>query len=153
MATTKTTYLDELKHYVCLFAEARIKNFMSLDAETLLGNARDGYLMAGRDILWYLMNFASQHNENINWFSLDSEGIINWLNSPFKKSEDDLLPCPFCGGEAYLSRVGQCLPDYQITCEDCEFSTGTYKSEKEVIDIWNNLKGVKRDNDDEDEGE
>ena len=144
MATTKSTYLDELKHYVYLFAEARIKNFMSLDAETLLGNARDGYLMAGRDILWYLMNFASQNNENINWFSLDTEAIIDWLNSPVAKDEGDLQPCPCCGGEAYVSHVGQCMPDYQVICEDCEFSTGKYKSLKEVIDIWNNLEGAKK---------
>ena len=147
------TYLDRLKHYVCLFAEGMIKNIKTWDAETLLGNARNGYLIAEHDLLWYLMNFASQNNENINWFSLDSEEIIDWLNSPVVKDEGDLQPCPCCGGEAYLSRVGQCLPDYQITCEDCEFSTGTYKHEQQVIDIWNNLKGVKRDNDDEDEGE
>ena len=144
MATTKSTYLDELKHYVYLFAEARIKNFMSLDAETLLGNARDGCIITGHELLWYLMNFASQNNENINWFSLDTEAIIDWLNSPVAKDEGDLQPCPCCGGEAYVSHVGQCMPDYQVICEDCEFSTGKYKSLKEVIDIWNNLEGAKK---------
>ena len=145
MAATRKTYLDELKHYVCFSAEKTIKNFKSWDAETLLSYTREGCFIIGRDMLWYLMNFASQHKENINWFSLDSEEIINWLNSPVEKTEDDLQPCPCCGGEAYLSSVGQCLPDYQITCEDCKFSTGKYKSLKGVIEIWNNLKGAKRE--------
>ena len=145
MKNKKTTYLDELKHYVCMFAEGMIETFKTWDAETLMNHVYDGYFFAGHDLLWYLMNFASGHNENINWMGFHTQEIINWLNSPVEKSEGDLQPCPCCGGEAYLRRVGQCLPDYQITCEDCEFSTGTYKHEQQVIDIWNNLKGVKRE--------
>lgn len=53
----------------------------------------------------------------------------------------DLLPCPFCGGEADI--VGDWKTNYsdyyQVFCENCGVSqTGQdYEAEQEAIEAWN----------------
>ena len=59
MKNKKTKYLDELKHYVCMFAEGMIETFKTWDAENLMNHVYDGYFFAGHDLLWYLMIFTS----------------------------------------------------------------------------------------------
>lgn len=56
----------------------------------------------------------------------------------------DLLPCPFCGGEAkYYSRdnngggFGQNPTDHWISCEQCYASMGLFDNRKEAIAAWN----------------
>jgi hypothetical protein len=34
-------------------------------------------------------------------------------------SEEDLLPCPFCGGKAGYERMGSARQSCQISCDSC----------------------------------
>lgn len=47
---------------------------------------------------------------------------------------NELKPCPFCGGEARL--VGH-YP-YSITCCNCRATTVIYNTPEKAIDAWNN---------------
>lgn len=54
----------------------------------------------------------------------------------------ELLPCPFCGGEAKLYSVGTGSPHYghyhQVVCQGCLTASGAYWSgEQSAIDAWN----------------
>lgn len=55
-------------------------------------------------------------------------------------AEIELLPCPFCGGEAYLAKVG--LPPYKyfVDCNDCECILGLtecFLTKEEAAAAWN----------------
>lgn len=47
----------------------------------------------------------------------------------------DILPCPFCGGEAMLGKDSE-LRDV-ICCLECEAKTGGFDSDKQAILRWN----------------
>lgn len=54
----------------------------------------------------------------------------------------ELLPCPFCGGEAKLYSIGTGSPHYghyhQVVCQGCLTASGPYWSgEQSAIDAWN----------------
>ena len=53
---------------------------------------------------------------------------------------DELLPCPFCGGKAALD--GFDAPEYWVWCLECKASTDTHTCKQPAIDAWN--KRVKR---------
>lgn len=70
---------------------------------------------------------------------------------------DKLLPCPFCGGEAKItkrypallrpSRNGYCVECYECDLQfghDCDYG-GQYATPEEAIEAWNRrVRGMKR---------
>lgn len=57
-------------------------------------------------------------------------------------SEIKLLPCPFCGGEAYLYEDKKC-DIYSVGCKNCcdiEPITRVCESKEEAIKLWNTRK-------------
>ena len=52
----------------------------------------------------------------------------------------DLLPCPFCGGEASLNKTESGLL-WSVLCVGCSVITDLYRTEAEVIEAWNRRKG------------
>lgn len=52
----------------------------------------------------------------------------------------DLLPCPFCGGEAKIFRIdGHAL--FCAYCVDCDTNGGHYFTEEDAIAAWNRRDG------------
>lgn len=52
------------------------------------------------------------------------------------KSPEELLPCPFCGGEAELDdSLAQW--DHAVQCRECHASTYLWDSDAEAIKYWN----------------
>lgn len=50
----------------------------------------------------------------------------------------ELLPCPFCGGEAKLVKSKAKVNDYRIKCNRCHIKTGWWMGEiDELIEQWN----------------
>jgi len=47
----------------------------------------------------------------------------------------ELMPCPFCGGKAYLDSFED--TDFLVTCDNCYGSYGWVHTEKEATDGWN----------------
>lgn len=54
----------------------------------------------------------------------------------------ELLPCPFCGGEARISRSGRCSL-FCAYCVDCDTNGGHYFTEEDAIAAWNQRDGVR----------
>lgn len=60
---------------------------------------------------------------------------------------DELKPCPFCGGEArtfefswHASQFGGHMfekPYWQVICESCKAAIGDFDSKAEAIEAWN----------------
>lgn len=60
---------------------------------------------------------------------------------------NELKPCPFCGGIAFVEHWELSSPDegwdderydmYYITCSECESTTDEYRSKEEAIEAWN----------------
>lgn len=46
----------------------------------------------------------------------------------------ELLPCPFCGGEAFPNIE---LTKHWIECRECAAESGCYRTEAEAIAAWN----------------
>ena len=62
-------------------------------------------------------------------------------------SDEKLLPCPFCGGEAELMRFPKCDRKYVVICENkqCMASVGNYSyTKEEAIKAWNTRKPMER---------
>ena len=47
----------------------------------------------------------------------------------------ELLPCPFCGGEAELT--GFDAPEYWVWCPSCKASTDAHTCKGGAIEAWN----------------
>ena len=66
-------------------------------------------------------------------------------------TEDDILPCPFCGGEAKVEYVGPSREQiqhaiawahdydaaYYVQCSKCQVTTDQASEPQHVIDYWN----------------
>lgn len=54
--------------------------------------------------------------------------------------ETELLPCPFCGGKAFVSAK---LPYFgeeltlAVVCEECNAASKHKRTKEEAIDAWN----------------
>lgn len=48
---------------------------------------------------------------------------------------DNLLPCPFCGGEAEFKKNDF---GFYVICPECLCSTQTYSTDDDAISTWNN---------------
>lgn len=61
-------------------------------------------------------------------------------------SENRLLPCPFCGGEAEVVKAHHTFPlPYAVVCktDGCNASVGNFKATlKEAIQVWNTRKPI-----------
>lgn len=55
-------------------------------------------------------------------------------------NKPDLLPCPFCGGEAKISRSGR-YSLFCAYCVDCDTNGGHYFTEEDAIAAWNRRDG------------
>jgi len=59
----------------------------------------------------------------------------------------EIKPCPFCGGEAIVSCVGNFIFESRVMCEDCRASTDWYgaasreRSTESAIAAWNRRVG------------
>lgn len=49
----------------------------------------------------------------------------------------DLLPCPFCGGEAEMHGLNTVLSRPFVACEYCGAESAVYRTEAEAIAAWN----------------
>lgn len=50
---------------------------------------------------------------------------------------EELLPCPFCGGEAVLHHYYYKECAYWVQCDACRVSTLAYLDKEYVIRAWN----------------
>ena len=52
---------------------------------------------------------------------------------------DELKPCPFCGGKAYLDLYILPKYEYVIRCNVCSLEFGLYlgRNKEEAIEAWN----------------
>ena len=53
--------------------------------------------------------------------------------------QNELKPCPFCGGMAHIEKYMQPKEEYRIMCMDCPTRFGRYAglNKKEAIKAWN----------------
>jgi len=51
-----------------------------------------------------------------------------------------LLPCPFCGGKAYVRRED--LRRIYVTCGTCYIRTSIYVRTPAMVDAWNRRVGA-----------
>lgn len=65
------------------------------------------------------------------------------INGYFKVREEvDLKPCPFCGGEAYITGVFVPKYDdeinaYEVGCEKCGVAFSSAWEYRDIVDKWN----------------
>lgn len=61
------------------------------------------------------------------------------------KTEDELLPCPFCGNIAYVSASRKLNAwGYYVACVRCAAKTDYYVTEEASIKAWNTRKPMER---------
>ena len=53
----------------------------------------------------------------------------------------ELLPCPFCGGEAEINGISEV---HYISCKNCYAETRVYGSKAEAINAWNTRKYMEK---------
>lgn len=62
------------------------------------------------------------------------EIIAEWLQ---KEHEEELKPCPFCGGEAKIIDGGESTSFPYVYCTSCGTRSGYRLSEEDTIMAWN----------------
>ena len=55
-------------------------------------------------------------------------------------SEIKLLPCPFCGGEAYFPTITKTF----IVCKSCGFETEYTEDTEWLVNTWNTRKPIEK---------
>ena len=55
------------------------------------------------------------------------------------ENDEELKPCPFCGGEAckMIEEVTYSTPQYSVQCQNCKFETLMFDYEAEAVSAWN----------------
>lgn len=60
---------------------------------------------------------------------------FEWLDLEYKK---ELLPCPFCGGEAVVDKeIPFLTPTFRVKCSVCGIGTDIHSFKQPSIDAWN----------------
>lgn len=59
--------------------------------------------------------------------------VLKWLEM---EAEEELLPCPFCGGKASAVDSGVSIAAH-VRCDNCHSSSGDYDTKEEAIAAWN----------------
>lgn len=59
--------------------------------------------------------------------------ILNWL--ALEAKEEKPLNCPFCGGEAKATRLGD--KEFSVRCDGCFVETDAYDTKDDAIAAWN----------------
>ena len=60
---------------------------------------------------------------------------------------EELKKCPFCGGEAFTSLVGNIKVEFHVVeCKECRASACPFPKVKEATEAWNTRVEVKNDN-------
>lgn len=75
-------------------------------------------------------------------FDFATVDILKFINSKLPAKEEELKPCPFCGGQALLD---EWCGSFKIRCsnDDCDIKPDTYSDsvKSEVIRLWNKRAG------------
>lgn len=59
--------------------------------------------------------------------------VLIWLEM---EAEEELLPCPFCGGKASAIDSKFSLATF-VRCDNCHSTTGNFKTKEMAIAAWN----------------
>lgn len=65
-------------------------------------------------------------------------------NKESKKKSEELLNCPFCGGEAEIGEFHLLDKEYRVCCKECRSRTPYSASRDRVIKQWNTRKPMER---------
>ncbi len=71
--------------------------------------------------------------KNTDDFKEFAENVLGWVEPTTGKNFDGLLPCPFCGGNAYINSEhfsadhSSYETAYYVECSKCHLMTGTVK--------------------------
>ena len=90
------------------------------------------------DQVYQIRNGLVKYIGNLHLGELFVEPEDAWL---LEKS-DEILPCPFCGGEAILMGGGGY--DATVKCLECRTLSGTFDEKEDAISAWNR-RVVRRD--------
>lgn len=55
-------------------------------------------------------------------------------------SNQDLLPCPFCGAQPETNKYGGYPHGFTVECKECDATQGFHGSPKLARDAWNERK-------------
>ena len=77
--------------------------------------------------------------------------MMKYRNGEVLSVSEELLKCPFCGGEAELCEVeteldGKIVSGFIVACEECGTCTPMNDDEQKVITCWNNRVPSEREN-------
>lgn len=51
-------------------------------------------------------------------------------------ANEQLKPCPFCGGEAILIKE-KIITRFYVECKKCSAMTNLFTTKEEAIEVWN----------------
>lgn len=60
--------------------------------------------------------------------------VLRWL---YMKAEEELLTCPFCGGDAKIEFIPSFRNSYFVRCKICLSSVRGYDTRDKAVAAWN----------------